>query len=46
MTLLALADRLPPRRLLAGSELLGALAIALLALDVLPVWAALVVLPA
>ncbi|MDX6334935.1 MAG: hypothetical protein QOG05_2275 [Streptosporangiaceae bacterium] len=46
MTLLALADRLQPRRLLAGWELLDALAIALLALDVLPVWAALVVLMA
>jgi len=46
MTLLGLADRMPPRRLLAGWELLHALAIALLAAGPLPVWAALVVLMA
>ena len=46
MTLLAVADRMPPRRLLAGWGLLRALAVALLALGVLPVWTALVVLMA
>lgn len=44
MTLLAVADRMRPRRLLAGWALLRALAVALLALGVLPVWAALVLL--
>jgi MFS family permease len=46
MTLLAVADRVPPRRLLAGWGLLRALAVALLAAGVLPVWAALVLLMA
>jgi MFS family permease len=44
MTLMAAADRLPPRRLLAGWQLLRALAVALLATGVLPVWGALVLL--
>lgn len=44
MTLLTVADRMPPRRLLAGWALLRALTVALLALGVLPVWAALVLL--
>jgi hypothetical protein len=46
MTLMAVADRVPPRRLLAGWGLLRALAVALLAAGVLPVWAALVLLMA
>jgi len=46
MTLMAVADRMPPRRLLAGWQLSRALAVALLAADVLPVWAALVLLMA
>jgi MFS family permease len=44
VTLMAVADRLPPRRLLAGWQLVRALAVALLATGVLPVWAALVLL--
>jgi MFS family permease len=44
MTLMAAADRLPPRRLLAGWQLLRALTVALLATGVLPVWGALVLL--
>jgi MFS family permease len=46
MTLMAVADRVPPRRLLAGWQLLRAPAVALLATGVLPVWVALVVLMA
>jgi len=44
MTLLAVADRMPPRRLLAGWQLLRSLAVGLLAFGILPVWAALVLL--
>lgn len=44
MTLMAAADRVPPRRLLAGWQLARALAVALLATGVLPAWAALVLL--
>jgi MFS family permease len=44
VTLMAAADRLPPRRLLAGWQLVRALPVALLATGVLPVWAALVLL--
>lgn len=44
MTLMAAADRLPPRRLLAGWQLLRVLAVALLATGMLPVWGALVLL--
>jgi MFS family permease len=44
MTLMAAADRIPPRRLMAGWLLVRALAVALLATGVLPVWAALAVL--
>jgi MFS family permease len=46
MTLMAVADRVPPRRLLAGWGLLRALTVAVLAAGVLPVWAALVLLMA
>jgi hypothetical protein len=41
---MAAADRVPPRRLLAGWQLLRALAVALLATGVLPVWVALILL--
>ena len=44
MTLMAAADRVQPRRLLAGWQLAQALAAALLATGVLPVWAVLVLL--
>jgi hypothetical protein len=44
MTLMASADAVPPRRLLAGWPVLRALAVALLATGALPVWASLAVL--
>jgi len=43
-TLMAIADRVPPRRLLASWQLLHALAATLLATGVLPIWAALLLL--
>jgi len=46
MTLMAVADRVPPRRLLASWQLLRVLPVALLATGVLPAWAALVLLMA